>query len=127
MAKKPSKRTLIKLIESTGGVVMTMANKYKVTRKTMYEWINNDPETKEALIDSREVLVDFAEEGLFKGVKEGSEKLITYTLSTLGKSRGYIQRLETKDITNIDNHLDELSDAEIIAEMKRSRERIKKG
>jgi hypothetical protein len=54
---------------------------------------------------SRETLVDFAESKLFEKIRDGNERCILYTLSTLGKHRGYAvakgTELNIGDTTNL--------------------------
>ena len=44
--------------------------------------------------EERETLIDFAENQLFQQVKDGNITAIIFTLKTIGKSRGYVERQE---------------------------------
>ena len=67
---------------------------------TYYRWRHEDKEfEKEAdLIKdaARQSMIDSAEDGLRNGVDEGNLTAIIFTLKTIGKERGYIERTETE-------------------------------
>ncbi|MBN1136715.1 MAG: hypothetical protein JXM73_09015, partial [Anaerolineae bacterium] len=52
-------------------------------------YIKRHPEVREAWIDARETMVDMAESKLHAAVERGVWRAIRYTLSTLGRDRGY--------------------------------------
>lgn len=56
--------------------------------------IRENPEVLDAYLHSRDMLVDMAEEVLYKMLLAGSERAVMYVLSTLGKDRGYTERHE---------------------------------
>ena len=60
----------------------------------MSRYINTYPTVKAVADEERETLIDFAENQLFKQVQDGNITAIIFTLKTIGKSRGYVERQE---------------------------------
>lgn len=56
--------------------------------------IKENPTLRAICEEAREELLDIAEGELRKGVQNGSENLIKFTLETLGKERGYTRKIE---------------------------------
>lgn len=99
LIKKPSNKKIIEVLEKTGGLLKPAATKLGITRQTIYEWIEREPELKEALATIRESMVDMSEGALYKQISEGNTAAILFHLKTQGKHRGYIERSES-DITS---------------------------
>ena len=53
-------------------------------------------------VKHRESLVDLAEENLEADLRNGNQKATLFTLKTLGKDRGYVERTETNNHTVIE-------------------------
>src|SRR4051812_38630357 len=56
--------------------------------------IRECPQVQEAYRDSKDEVVDLAEQVMYNRLKDGSETAARYILSTLGKDRGYTERTE---------------------------------
>jgi len=82
------------LITKKRGNVSAVARSLKNARKTIYQKINNSEYLKSALQDARETTLDNAEDKLGLAIKKGAPWAICFTLKTLGKSRGYVERIE---------------------------------
>jgi len=80
-----------KAIKNSYGNISAIAKKLHCERKTVYEWLEKEPELKSQLDSERERLIDFAEIKLIERLKAGSESMISLVLKTLGKERGYIE------------------------------------
>lgn len=65
-----------------------------ISRETVRKWRLEDPEFERQMNESVESLVDSAEEQLRKQVESGNMDAIKFTLSRLGKNRGYVERTE---------------------------------
>lgn len=52
------------------------------------------PELKEAFEDERESAIDFAESRLMSGINSGDPESIRFFLRTIGRRRGYGDRME---------------------------------
>lgn len=98
MSKK-SKKAIIEAIKDSGGIMSTIARRLGVTWHTADTWVKQYDETKQALQDEREAILDLAESTLFKNIKDGNSQDAKWLLSTMGKNRGYNERQE---ITGVD-------------------------
>lgn len=79
-------------LKRAAGNVAYAAREMGVARSTLYRHINDSPTLQQALDDAREELVDIAESSLRKQILEGNTTAIIFTLKTLGKDRGYVER-----------------------------------
>jgi len=87
--KKPSNDSIIKVFHKTLGILQESADKLGIERTTLWRWMQNNPELKEALIQAKEKAIDFAESKLFKNIEEGKEASLIFFLKTQAKHRGY--------------------------------------
>lgn len=81
-------------LEKKAGNITEAAKALKITRQSLHRRISEDETLKQVVIDAREALVDLAESESRKQIKEGNTAIIIFTLKTLGKSRGYVERQE---------------------------------
>ena len=98
MSRK-SKKAIIEAIKDSGGIMSTIARRLGVTWHTADSWVKQYDETKQALQDERETILDLAESTLFRNIKDGNSQDAKWLLSTMGKNRGYNERQE---ITGVD-------------------------
>lgn len=124
--KKPSKKKLLELAETYAGCVQDIAKGCNVTRQTVLNWKNSDPEFKQACENGKDILVDLALTGLKKLLAQASEKSVHYTLDRLARDKGFGMMLQVRDKSKVDEQLDEMTDEEIMAEIEQSRQRIAK-
>lgn len=107
LMKKPPNNSIIKVFQSSLGILQVSADKLSITRMTLWKWMQASPELKEALIQAKEKAVDFAESQLFQNIKEGKEASLIFFLKTQAKHRGYSEaplinfNIEPQMITNI--------------------------
>ena len=94
--KRPANHIIIKAIEKAGGLIKPTARALNVSRKSVYNWIEKDPELQEAKRQAEESMLDMAEGALYTNVQEGREASIFFLLKTKGKERGYVEREEKK-------------------------------
>ena len=127
MAKKPSLNKLIELAGTYAGCVTDIANACGVSRQAVNDWQNKHPEFKEAIANGNDVLVDLALTGLKHLLEQKSERTVHYTLDRLARNKGFGMMLQVTDQSKLDEQLDAMSEDDILKEMERSRERIKKG
>ena len=83
------------------GNLTVIAEKIGVARNSVCAWIERNKEYAEPLIqEGRDTLIDCAESVLLKKVRDEENLDATkFTLSTIGKHRGYVQKTETEDKT----------------------------
>lgn len=126
MSKKPSKKKLLELIKFHCGIVVDIAKAIKVPRQTVHRWIAKDPELKQAIETGRDELIDLAKSGLKKNIIDGNERSIIYLLGTLGRKQGFGNVIQVQNRDRLDEHLDEMTDDEIVEAMDESRRRLQK-
>ena len=60
----------------------------------------DDKEFSKAVKEIENVALDFAESQLHKQIKDGNASSTIFYLKTKGKKRGYIERVQTEDLTD---------------------------
>lgn len=93
--------------------VSAAADALGISRATIYARRRTCEEVAEAILEAREILVDKAEKGLEQLVDEGDFRAIQFTLRTLGRDRGYVERGDPLGLT------DDRLDAELARERAR--------
>jgi len=94
MAEKYTSDKMINAIREKHGNLSAAARYLGCSRNTIARYIENYPTVKAVYDEERETLIDFAENQLFQQVKDGNITAIIFTLKTIGKSRGYVERQE---------------------------------
>lgn len=96
MANQKLKRAnVVEKLRTTEGNISLAARLLGVSRYALYKFIEKH-ELGQMLKDSRESIVDHAESGLRRAVLNGAPWAIALTLRTLGRSRGYVERVESE-------------------------------
>ena len=115
MAEKYTANQMIEALREKHGNLSAAARFLNCSRNTISRYIEQYPTVKAVADEERETLIDFAENQLFKQVQEGNITAIIFTLKTIGKSRGYVERQEVTganggaiivDWDSIDNNQD---------------------
>jgi hypothetical protein len=88
------------LIEAYG-IVTVAARSLGVNPNSIHEAINLYPEIKAAVQAGREHLIDKAEGALSKKIGEGDTAAIIFALKTIGRQRGYSERMTIDADTTI--------------------------
>lgn len=96
----PIKKEFLDKFFDTIGNVKKTCEAIGVSRRVYYQWRHKDKDF-EAAADyikdaARQSIIDDAEDGLREGVEAGNMTAIIFTLKTIGKERGYIERTETE-------------------------------
>lgn len=123
MANTEAKKIqMLEALEKSLGVVSSAAKSAGIDRSTHYDWINPDSERYDKTYSKtakmiEDVALDFVETQLFQkiqGVKkvietEGGKEIaykkepdtaaIIFYLKTKGKKRGYVEKIQTEDLT----------------------------
>jgi len=106
------KETMLKCLQQSIGIVSTAACKANISRKTHYEWYNEDPEYAAQVDAINESCIDFAESKLMELINGAKHEVATakgevlqvqdapnptaciFYLKTKGKKRGYVEKSE---------------------------------
>jgi hypothetical protein len=85
-------------LEKHLGIVTTAAKEVKIDRTTHYGWVKSDKDYRKAVKDIDNIVLDFAESTLHKGMMKGNPLLIMFYLKCKARKRGYIdnQQFEVK-------------------------------
>lgn len=111
-----NKKRFIEVLKKSRGIISSACESVDMSRQTYYNWLEADPEFKQAVDDVQESMIDFVESKLMQKIngievldhKSGevydlppSDTAIIFYLKTKGKKRGYVERQEV-DITGAD-------------------------
>ena len=122
---KIDKEALKQAIKHYKGNVSEIAESLSVSRQTVYNHLKEEEDMWSLLTDARENIIDFAESKLLKLIEQENAQVIMFTLKTLGKNRGYVEKSEidqTQKTINIievpkldayEPTIDEITDSEI--------------
>ncbi len=118
------KKAFLKTFKDCLGIVTDACYKSNISRRTYYNWRNNDEEFAKAVDDIQEDQIDYVESKLFQLINELNPTAVIFYLKTKGKNRGYSERLEVtgKDGKDI---VSELSDEELEKKIKVIERKIK--
>jgi len=105
-----------KAIKDSMGLVTVAARRLGISRSRFYQLKEKWPEMDEWITEEREALLDLTESKLIKNVTAGREASIFFTLKTLGKHRGFIERSE---ITGKDGEPIKLSLSDRLKQIKK--------
>lgn len=81
-------------LRHVAGNVTLAARELGVTRDAMYKRMKAQPELVAIVAECRDELVDHAESSLRRAVLRGNIRAVQFTLKTIGKDRGYVERRE---------------------------------
>lgn len=112
------KKAMIEALKKSLGIVSTACETCDISRQTHYRWLTEDENYKEQVEDISEAAIDFVESKLYEkieGIQMGkqvdghtvvydlapSDTAIIFYLKTKAKKRGYIERTETDNKTDI--------------------------
>lgn len=94
---KPERYTaeqVIAALEGTKGMVTLTARKLGCSAQTVRNYIERHPTIAAAYKEQREGFLDIAELSLQKAVQNGEGWAVCFALKTIGRSRGYVERIE---------------------------------
>ena len=76
------------------GFVSVAARNLNCADRTVRNYIERYAVCKQAVVDARESMIDFAEGKLYQNIQNNDTVSILFFLKTQGKARGYIERHE---------------------------------
>jgi hypothetical protein len=85
---------MVKVAHEANGLIASMAHRLGCERQTVYNYAKRYKTVETAIQQARIGIVDIAEAALMTKLIAGDTGAITFTLKTLGKSRGYVERQE---------------------------------
>lgn len=94
MAKANKKGLFLEKLKESYGIIASACTSIGITRRTFYNWINDDPEFKEKVSEVMETQVDRVEGYLFKKISEGDTACTIFYLKCKGRNRGYGDHVE---------------------------------
>jgi hypothetical protein len=86
-------------LKNSRGLVSPAARALGCSAQTVRNYVKRHPTVAQAKEDEREKLIDTAEAHLYQQIINGNIVAILFTLKTVGKSRGYVERAE---LTGVD-------------------------
>ena len=90
------KADIVRALEASHGSIGDAARRLGCSRQALYQRTRSDPELEQVLRESRERILDLAESRLLELVEKGNITAIMFILRTLGRSRGYAERIEAE-------------------------------
>lgn len=87
---------VIAAIAGSNGIKAFIARRLGMARDTLERYIDRYPKVKEAYVQEREAALDIAESKLFELINAKDPEAIRFFLRTVGKHRGYSERVETE-------------------------------
>ena len=93
-------KDIIDALRKTNGNLTLTGQLLGCTREAVRLRVNRFPEIKQVLDESRESVIDVAEGALQRAVLNGEGWAIAFTLKTIGKRRGYVEKTE-QEITGL--------------------------
>ena len=97
---------IIDSLHSNHGNIQKTAKELDIRRVDLCNYIDRNHELTEICLSYRESLIDLAEENLRTELERGSTKATLFTLKTLGRTRGYVERKETEVATHTSQSVD---------------------
>ena len=85
---------VIEALQATHGIVYLAAKQLRCDPDTIMNYCKRYPTVEQAKHDARGALLDMAEAKLFLAVQRDEAWAITFCLKTIGRSRGYAERLD---------------------------------
>lgn len=85
----PRQKRFLRAYSALPGHLADAARKGLVPRRTVYNWLRNDPDFLEAFNNVRDGYQDFVMSKLHERIDAGETRAIIFYLKTFAKHRGY--------------------------------------
>lgn len=89
-----NKKKLLEKLHSSLGIVSTACESIGISRRTFYNYLEQDKDFAENVKQIEERQIDFVETALLQNIKKGDSSAIIFYLKTKAKHRGYNERVE---------------------------------
>lgn len=126
--KKPTLIRFQKILKAKAGNISETAKALNVSRRCVYDWLEDDLTFKQAYDDQLESLIDFAESKLLSSINNGSDTATIFFLKTKGKVRGYVEKSEIDHTTkgdSLNKALSNMTDEELEQKLKELNAKMK--
>ena len=94
-------RLIAEALRQEGGNMSAAARALQCDRHTVWVHVCKNPELQQICSNARESLLDAAENSLRKQVDNGEGWAVCFTLKTLGRARGYVERQEIDQTSRV--------------------------
>ena len=85
---------LAEMLRESNGNISHAARTMGISRFAIHSHLKASPELQQILDDSRQTMLDEAENALLSAVREKQGWAVCFTLKTIGQERGYIERAD---------------------------------
>ena len=93
MAYKLKKKEVENKLRELSGNMFVTAQSLGVSRRALYDFVYKH-NLQDVVQEARESMTDIAETSLKRAVINGEAWAVCFTLKTIGKSRGYVERVQ---------------------------------
>lgn len=93
--KKIPFKTIASIYEKKAGNASATCTALGIDRNTLMDWRSKYSDLAKLLDDIDESLIDFSESKLLEQIQDGNLTAIIFHLKTKGRSRGYVERMES--------------------------------
>lgn len=94
-----------KALNNSLGIISAAADQLGCTRQNLSQRILKSKALKKILLNAQETSLDLAESKLLKNIKLGKEASIFFYLKTRGKVRGYVEKTEIDQKSDISGEI----------------------
>ena len=115
---KENKDRFVEILTRRYGNKSDACKAMHISRQSVYDWMNADPDFKKKVDEVEEVCIDNAESALHKAIEEGNVTAIIFYLKTKGKKRGYVEQI---DQNIIGSPAEGMTREQVMAELERIR------
>ena len=88
------KDTFLKAFKLNNCNISKSCEAANITRRTFYNWKEDDDDFRQEVVACEEALLDLAESKLMENINKGATPELIFYLKTKGKKRGYVERQE---------------------------------
>jgi hypothetical protein len=93
-ARRYTTEEIIAALKETNGLISLAAKRLRCVPQTIYTRAQRVQSVRQTIDDCREEMVDYAELALRASVTNKEPWAVSLVLKTLGKKRGYVERIE---------------------------------
>lgn len=100
-----SQSDIVAALHASGGMVYIAAEKLGCHPDTIYARAAKEKPIADAIANARGKMLDIAESSLKRAVINGEAWAVCFALKTIGKNRGYTERIDVSFISDIEREL----------------------